>query len=347
MLPDVSRAFSDDIAIDLGTANTLVYVVGRGIIIDEPSMVAVGMQYGVRQIFAVGAAAQRLVGRTPEPVEILKPMRDGVIADFVAVEEMLRQFIRRAKSMLGFRRPRILIAVPAGATPVERKAVYDTALSVGARQVLLVAEPVAAALGAGLPVDDAKGVMVLDIGGGTSDIAVLSYGRVMQSRSLRCAGNAIDAAIVRYVRRRHDLKIGEASAERIKVEAGAASPTSDPRPVEVRIRGREVSTGRPKGVTLTSADIGEALAPVVTELAEFVERALEDLPFEVVAEIRRQGICLTGGGALLDGLDRELSRRLGIHFELSSEPLRCVIKGTALILESLRERSHLLLDARR
>jgi rod shape-determining protein MreB len=347
MLPDVSRAFSDDIAIDLGTANTLVYVVGRGIIIDEPSIVAVGMQYGVRQIFSVGAAAQRLVGRTPEPVEILKPMRDGVIADFVAVEEMLRQFIRRAKSMLGFRRPRILIAVPAGATPVERKAVYDTALSVGARQVLLVAEPVAAALGAGLPVDEAKGVMVLDIGGGTSDIAVLSYGRVMQSRSLRCAGNAIDAAIVRYVRRRHDLKIGEASAERIKVEAGAASPTSDPRPVEVRIRGREVSTGRPKGVTLSSADIGEALDPVVTELAEFVERALEDLPFEVVAEIRRQGICLTGGGALLDGLDRELSRRLGIHFELSSEPLRCVIKGTALILESLRERSHLLLDARR
>jgi rod shape-determining protein MreB len=347
MLPDVSRAFSDDIAIDLGTANTLVYVVGRGIIIDEPSIVAVGTQYGVRQIFAVGAAAQRLAGRTPEPVEILKPMRDGVIADFVAVEEMLRQFIRRAKSMLGFRRPRILIAVPAGATPVERKAVYDTALSVGARRVLLVAEPVAAALGAGLPVDDTKGVMVLDIGGGTSDIAVLSYGRVMQSRSLRCAGNAIDAAIVRYVRRRHDLKIGEASAERIKVEAGAASPTSNPRPVEVRIRGREVSTGRPKGVTLSSTDIAEALDPVVTELAEFVERALEDLPLEVVAEIRRQRICLTGGGALLDGLDRELSRRLGIPFELSSEPLRCVIKGTALILESLRERSHLLLDAGR
>lgn len=344
MLPDVSRAFSDDIAIDLGTANTLVYVVGRGIIIDEPSMVAIRTQHGVRQIFGVGAAAQRMVGRTPEPIEILRPMRDGVIADFVAVEEMLRQFIRRAKSMLGFRRPRILIAVPAGATPVERRAVYDTALSVGAGRVFLVAEPVAAALGAGLPVDEAQGAMVLDVGGGTSDIAVLSYGRVVESRSLRCAGNAIDAAIVRYVRRRHDLKIGEESAERIKIEAGTASRSGSERPVEVHIRGREVSTGRLKSVTLSPADIGEALEATVTEIAEFVERALETLSPEVVADIRQRGIWLTGGGALLDALDRELSRRVGIEFVLSSEPLRCVIKGTAIIMESLARRSHLLLE---
>jgi rod shape-determining protein MreB len=347
MLPNVSRAFSDDIAIDLGTANTLVYVVGRGIIIDEPSMVAMRTRDGVREIFGIGGAAQHMIGRTPEPIEILRPMRDGVIADFLAVEEMLRQFIKRAKSMLGFRRPRILIAVPAGATPVERRAVVDTARSVGARQVLLIAEPVAAALGAGLPIVEARGVMVLDIGGGTSDIAVLSFGRVVESRSLRVAGNAMDAAIVRFVRRKYDLKIGEDSAERIKIEAGTAVRDGRAGAVEVHIRGREVSSGRLKAVTLQPADVAEALENPMTDLVEFVERALEGLVSEVADDIRERGICLTGGGALLDALDRELSRRLGVPFVPASEPMRCVIKGTAMVLETLPEQSHLLLEVAR
>lgn len=344
MLPNVSRAFSDDIAIDLGTANTLVYVVGRGIIIDEPSMVAMRSRQGIREIFGVGAAAQRMIGRTPEPIEVLRPMRDGVIADFVAVEEMLRQFLKRAKSMLGFRRPRILVAVPAGATPVERRAVVDTARSVGARKVLLMAEPVAAALGAGLPIEEAEGVMVLDVGGGTSDIAVLSYGRVVASRSLRLAGNAIDAAIARHVRRRYDLKISEESAERIKIEAGTAAPDGRAGTVEVHIRGREVASGRARSVTLRPADIAEALEGTVAELAEFIERALEDLSPEVAEDVRERGVCLTGGGALLDSLDRELARRAGVAFVPASEPMRCVIKGAAMVLEALPSRSHLLLE---
>ena len=222
MLQGVSRTFSDDIAIDLGTANTLVHVVGRGIIIDESSVVAVLVRGGTREVLAVGLRAKAMLGRTPEPIELVRPMRDGVIADFIATEEMLRQFISRAKTMLGFRRPRILICVPAGATPVERRAVYETAVSAGARKVYLIEEPVAAALGAGLPIDGPSAFMVVDIGGGTTDIAVLSRGNVVQARSLRVAGNAMDEAIMRYIRRKHGLVIGEANAERVKIEAGTA-----------------------------------------------------------------------------------------------------------------------------
>jgi rod shape-determining protein MreB len=226
MLSGVSRAFSDDIAIDLGTANTLVHVVGRGIIIDEPSVVAVQVRGGQREMLAVGLKAKTMLGRTPEPIELIRPMRDGVIADFIATEEMLRQFIQRAKTMLGFRRPRILICVPAGATPVERRAVYETAVQAGARKVYMIEEPVAASLGAGLPIDAPTAFMVVDIGGGTTDIAVLAGGNVIQARSLKVAGNAMDEAIMRYVRRRHHLVIGEANAgahqDRGRHGAGAA-----------------------------------------------------------------------------------------------------------------------------
>ena len=256
----VSRAFSDDIAIDLGTANTLVHVVGRGIIIDEPSVVAVQVRGGERVMLAVGLKAKAMQGKTPEPVEIVRPMRDGVIADFVATEEMLRQFISRAKSMLGFRRPRILICVPAGATPVERRAVYETAVSAGARKVHLIEEPVAASLGAGLPIDGPSAFMVVDIGGGTTDIAVLHRGQVVQARSLRIAGNAMDEAIVRYVRRQHGLVIGESNAERIKIEAGTALLEPNGRLVEVHIKGRDIREGRFKSVALGPRDMAEALA---------------------------------------------------------------------------------------
>jgi rod shape-determining protein MreB and related proteins len=336
--------FSDDIAIDLGTANTLVYVVGRGIIIDEPSVVAVLARRGTREVLAVGLKARAMQSRkTPEPIEIIRPMRDGVIADFIATEEMLRQFISRAKTMLGFRRPRILICVPAGATPVERRAVHETAAQAGARRVYLIEEPVAAALGAGLPVDAPSAFMVVDIGGGTTDIAVLAQGHVVQARSLRVAGNAMDEAIMRYVRRTHGLVIGELNAERIKIEAGTASAQPNGRQVEIHIKGRELRQGRVKSAVLGPQDLAEALAAPVADMAEFIRRALEDLPPETAAEVTKRGIVLTGGGAMLDRLDAALAQRVGARFVVPDSPMHCVIRGTAAVLEQLSEREHLLI----
>jgi rod shape-determining protein MreB len=343
MLQGVASVFSDDIAIDLGTANTLVHVVGRGIIIDEPSAVAVYSARGSREILAVGRKAKALIGRAPEDVELVRPLRDGVIADFVATEEMLRQFIRRTKTMLGFRRPRILICVPAQATPVERRAVYDTAMSLGARKVYLIAEPVAASLGAGLPVGEPGGAMVLDIGGGTSDIAVLSSGVIVSARTLRCAGNAMDEAIIRYVRRQHQLLIGEANAERIKVEVGTALSTPNGRSSEVHIRGRDLRQGSAKTAVLRAKDVAEALAEPVDVIADFVQRALEDLPPDILSDIARRGVHVTGGGALLDKLDTALTRRVGVKFHVEQNPMHCVVKGSAAVLADLDRHAHLLM----
>ena len=343
MLLGVSSVFSDDIAIDLGTANTLVHVAGRGIIIDEPSVVAIRARNGTREVLAVGVKAKAMVGRTPESIETIRPLRDGVIADFIATEEMLRYFIARTKRTLGFRRPRIVICVPAGATPVERRAVYETAMSAGARRVFLIEEPVAASLGAGLPIDDPAGSMVVDIGGGTTDIAVLSLGGVVQARSLRCAGNAMDEAIIRYVRRNHQLLIGEANAERIKIEAGTAMHVANGRATEIHIRGRDLRLGRPKSIVLGPQDIADALEPAVDELSEFIQRALEDLPPDVSTDICERGVHLTGGGALLDKLDQELQRRVGVKFIVPERPMHCVIKGTAAVMEQFATREHLLI----
>ena len=343
MLQGVGSAFSDDISIDLGTVNTLVHVAGRGIIIDEPSAVAVHTARGSREILAVGRKAKALIGRAPECVELVRPLRDGVIADFVATEEMLRQFIKRTKSMLGFRRPRILICVPAQATPVERRAVYDTAVSVGARKVYLIAEPVAASLGAGLPIGEHGGAMVLDIGGGTSDIAVLSGGVIASARTLRVAGNAMDDAIIRYVRRQHQLIIGDVNAERIKIEAGTALATVNGRSAEVHIRGRDVRQGNAKSTVLRAKDIAEALAEPVEAIADFAQRALEDLPPDILSDIARRGIHLTGGGAMLDKLDVALTRRVGVKFHVNQNPMHCVVKGSAAVLAGLAEHEHLLM----
>lgn len=341
----VGSVFSDDIAIDLGTANTLVHVVGRGVIINEPSVVALTNKRGVREMLAVGEKAKQMLGRTPEGIETIRPLREGVIADFMATEEMLRQFIRRAKSSTGFRRPRILISVPAGATPVERRAVYETALSAGARQVFLIEEPVAAAIGAGLPVDEAMGSMVLDIGGGTSDIAVLSLGGVVQSRSLKVAGNAFDEAIIRYVRRDHQLLIGEANAERIKIEAGTASEIANGHAAEIHITGRDIKLGRPKTIVLTPQDIARALAEPLERIGEFCQRVLEELPPELAGDICERGIVITGGGALLDRIDTELERRVGVKFTIPDTPLHCVVRGSARVLQQLSGREHLLIKA--
>jgi rod shape-determining protein MreB and related proteins len=345
MMHGVQRVFSDDIAIDLGTANTLVHVVGRGVIIDEPSVVALQNKRGVREMLAVGSKAKLMLGRTPEGIETIRPLRDGVIADFLATEEMLRQFIKRAKSSTGFRRPRILISVPAGATPVERRAVYETALSAGARQVFLIEEPVAAAIGAGLPIDEPTGSMVLDIGGGTADVAVLSLGGVVQARSLRVAGNAMDEAIIRYVRREHQLLIGEANAERIKIEAGTASAAVNGRHAEIHIMGRDLKLGRPKTIVLAPHDIAQALVEPLERIAEFVQRALEELPPELSNDICARGISITGGGALLDKIDSELERRVGVRFIIPDEPLHCVVRGSARVLQQLQGREHLLIRA--
>ncbi len=345
MLPKVTGVFSDDIAIDLGTANTLVHVQGRGIIIDEPSMVAVRTSSGVRELVAAGEEARRIIGLTPEPLEAVRPMRDGVIADFVATEFMLRHFIRRARSKLGIRRPRILISVPAGATPVERRAVTETARYAGARKVHLIAEPVAALLGAGVVVDRLPGAMVVDIGGGTTDIAILAYGRVVSARSLRCAGNAMDDAITRYVRRRHQLVIGEANAERIKIEAGTASALANGRHVDVHIKGRELQHGRAKSILLGPPHIAEALNGVIGDIAEFAIRALEDVPAVTAAAVSENGVTLTGGGSLLDRLDEELGRRVGVPFSVAPDPLQSVVSGTAMVLSQLGHRDHLLLAA--
>ncbi len=343
MLRGVVSAFSDDIAIDLGTANTLVHVAGRGIIIDEPSAVAVHIHRGTREILAVGRKAKALIGRTPENIELVRPLRDGVIADFVATEEMLRQFIKRTKTMLGFRRPRILICVPAQATPVERRAVHDTAVSLGARKVYLIAEPVAASLGAGLPVDEPGGAMVLDIGGGTSDIAALSGGSIISARTLRIAGNAMDEAIVRFIRRSHQLQVGETNAERIKIEVGTALATPNGRNAEVHIRGRDLRQGSAKAIVLRAHDIADALAEPVETLAEFTQRALEDLPPDILSDIARRGVHMTGGGALLNKLDTALGRRIGVRFHVQQNPMHCVVKGSAEVLAALDEHEHLLM----
>ena len=340
----VSSVFSDDIAIDLGTANTLVHVAGRGIIIDEPSVVAVRDVAGGREVLAVGQAAKLMVGRTPEGIQTIRPLRDGVIADFIATEEMLRHFIRRAKSMLGFMRPRILVGVPSGATAVDRRAVYETALSAGARKAYLIEEPVAAAVGAGLQIDEPVASMVVDMGGGTTDIAVLSLGGVIEARSLRIAGNALDEAIIRYVRRNHHLLIGESNAERIKIEAGSASLAVNGHATEVHIRGRDLRQGRTKGVVLGSADIAEAVDAPLDEIAEFIQRTLEGLAPEIVTDIAERGVCLTGGGALLDRIDVELERRVGVRFNVPDNPMHCVVRGSAAVLEDMERRQYLLIQ---
>ncbi len=276
----------------------------------------------MRKVLDVGQKAKQMLGRTPESIETIRPLRDGVIADFIATEEMLRQFIKRTQTMFDFRRPCILICVPSGATPVERRGDCETAISAGARRAYLIEESVAAAIGAGLPVDDPTGSMMLDVVGGTADIAVLSLGGVVQARSLRCAVKAIDEAIIRDVRLRYHLLVGETNAERIKIEAGTASHLVNGRLAEIHIRGRDLRQGKPKSVVLGPKDIAEALEDPVEELAGFVQRTLEDLPPEISTDICERGIHLTGGGAVLDRLDRELEFRVGVKFVLPDLPMR-------------------------
>ncbi len=344
MLSSLFGALWSDIAIDLGTANTLVYVPGRGIVLEEPSVVAIQDRDGRREVLAVGQKAKDMMGRTPEGIQTIRPMRDGAIADFIAAEEMIKHFIGRVHSRRSLASPRVMICVPAGATPVERRAVYDAALAAGAKKVYLISEPVAAAFGADLPVHEPCGSMVVDIGGGTTDIAVISLGGVIFSKSLRTAGDAMDEAIINYIRSRHHLLVGETSAELIKKEAGSALWNANGTPVDVHIRGRNLRNGMPMNITLGPREIAEALRRPVEDIAETIMYALEELPPELAADIVERGIYLTGGGALLKNLDLKLAEKTGVRFHVPEDPLRCVAMGTGKALEMLDQYRDLLIE---
>ncbi len=335
MLQRLFGLFSRDIAIDLGTANTLIYVRGEGVILDEPSVVAVhdGDGQKNRRVLAVGADAKRMLGRTPGSIQAIRPLKDGVIADFVVTEEMLKQFIRKVHQRSWGLAPRIVICVPYGSTPVERKAIRDTGLTAGAREVYLIEEPMAAAIGADLPVTDASGSMVVDIGGGTTEIAVISYGGIVYSRSVRVGGDKMDEAIINHLRRKYSLLVGSATAETIKIQLGTAYPQEQRR--EMDIKGRDLINGVPKSLTLDDSEILEAITEPVNAIIEGIKVCLERTPPELAADIVDKGIVLTGGGALLSGLDQLLREETSLPVTIAEDPLRCVVMGCGRVLEEL------------
>jgi rod shape-determining protein MreB and related proteins len=333
---------SADMAIDLGTANTLVYVKGKGIVLDEPSVVAIANNRGRKQVLAVGEEAKQMVGRTPGNIEAIRPLRDGVIADFEVAEEMIKHFIRKVHNRRGFASPRVIICVPSGSTAVERRAIQESAESAGARRVFLIEEPMAAAIGAGLPVTEPTGSMVVDIGGGTTEVAVLSLGGIVYARSIRVGGNKMDEAIISYIRRNHNLLIGEGTAERIKKEIGSACLPEDGNGPVVEIKGRDLMNGVPKEIVISQRQIAESLAEPVSAIIEAVKVALEHTAPELSADIVDKGIVLTGGGALLGNLDFVLRHATGLPVSLAEAPLTCVALGTGRCLEEMKILRHVL-----
>ena len=326
--------FSTDLAIDLGTANTLVFVKTEGIVLDEPSVVAVRKDgQGPQKVLAVGREARQMLGRTPGSIVAIRPMRDGVIADLDVTEAMLRYFIRRVHGRRSFVRPRIVICIPFGITEVEKRAVRDSAASAGAREVYLIQEPMAAALGAGLPVTEPQGNMIVDIGGGTTEVAVISLGGIVFSKSARVAGDKMDEAVIAHIRRNHNLLIGERTAEQIKIRIGCAWPFDEERVMEVK--GRDLLEGVPKTIEIHSEEIREALMEPVGEILEAVKFTLEKTPPELAADIIDQGIILAGGGALLAGLDTLLQEETGLPVIRADDPLYCVAMGSGAALDSL------------
>ena len=334
MFNNLIGIWSSDMAIDLGTANTLVYVKNRGVVLNEPSVVAVLNQGGKSKVIAVGEEAKSMLGKTPGHIQAIRPMKDGVIADFVVTEEMIKHFIRKVHNRKTFANPRIIICVPTGSTPVERRAIHDSALAAGARKVSLIEEPMAAAIGAGLPVSEPRGSMIVDIGGGTSEIAVISLGGIVYSRSVRIGGDAMDIALINYMRKRYNLLIGEASAEMIKKEVGiAVSPkTGDGKTID--IKGRDLASGVPKEIELTQAQVAEALSEPIQAIIEGVKSALEDTPPELAADLVDMGVVLTGGGALLESMDEAIREATGLPVTIADEALSCVALGSGKALES-------------
>lgn len=338
-LEKFSQFWSTDMAIDLGTANTLVFVKGQGIVLNEPSVVAIIEESGKKSVLAVGDEAKTMLGRTPGNIQAVRPLRDGVIADFVVTEEMIKHFIKKVHKRKAFASPRVVICVPTGSTPVERKAIKDSALAAGARKVHLIEEPIAAAIGAGLPVSEATGSMVVDIGGGTTEIAVLSLGGVVYAESMRVAGDAMDTGIINYMRKQFNLLVGEASAEKIKKEIGTAIPTSNN---TYLMKGRDIRSGTPKEIALKEEDTAEALRPVLNQVLAGIKSALENTPPELSADLVDMGLVLTGGGALLKNIDKLISKETGLPVQIAEDPISCVVLGTGKALDEEQTFSALL-----
>ena len=326
----LSEIWSTDMAIDLGTANTLVVLKGKGVVLNEPSVVAVVDEKGKKSVIAVGDEAKTMLGRTPGNIQAIRPLKNGVIADFVITEEMIKHFIKKVHNKKSFANPRILICVPTGSTPVERKAIQDSALAAGARRVQLIEEPIAAAIGANLPIQEATGSMVVDIGGGTTEIAVMSLGGVVYSNSMRIAGDSMDQALIHYMRKKFNLLIGESSAEKIKKEVGTAVPTSNN---TYAVKGRDIRSGTPKEISLKEEDTAEALSQTLGQILGGIKDALENTPPELSADLVDMGLTLTGGGALLKNIDKLIAKDTGLPVQIADDPLTCVAIGTGKALE--------------
>ena len=326
----IAEIWSTDMAIDLGTANTLVVLKGKGVVLNEPSVVAVVDEKGKKSVIAVGDEAKTMLGRTPGNIQAIRPLKNGVIADFIVTEEMIKHFIKKVHNKKSFANPRILICVPTGSTPVERKAIQDSALAAGARRVQLIEEPIAAAIGANLPIQEATGSMVVDIGGGTTEIAVMSLGGVVYSNSMRIAGDSMDQALIQYMRKKFNLLIGDASAEKLKKEIGTALATSNN---TYQVKGRDLRSGTPKEISLKEDDTAEALSQTLSQIMAGIKDALENTPPELSADLVDMGLTLTGGGALLKNMDKFIAKETGLPVQIADDPLACVAIGTGKALE--------------
>ena len=342
MLSSLFGFLSADMAIDLGTANTLVYVKGRNIVLNEPSVVAIAKVKDKKHVLAVGEEAKQMLGRTPGNIEAIRPLRDGVIADFEIAEDMIKYFIRKVHNRRSFASPLVVICVPSGSTAVERRAIQESAEAAGARKVYLIEEPMAAAIGAGLPVTEPTGSMVVDIGGGTTEVAVLSLGGIVYSQSVRVGGHKMDQAIIAYIRRTHNLLVGESSAERIKESIGSACPPEEGEGRTMEIKGRDLLHGVPKELIISERQIAESLAEPISQIIEAVKSALEHTAPELAADIVDKGIVLTGGGALLTNMDYVLRYATGLPVSIAEDALSCVVMGTGRALEEMKKLRHVL-----
>ncbi len=345
MLDSLLGLFSTDLAIDLGTANTVVYVRKQGIVLNEPSVVAIAKTGASQRVLAVGSEAKNMLGKTPGNIVAIRPMRDGVIADFTVTEAMLKYFITKIHNRRHFVRSRLIISVPAGITNVERKAVREAAENAGVREVWLIEQPMAAAIGAGLPVREARGNMIVDIGGGTTDVAVVSMAGMVTNVTLKVAGDKLDEAIINYVRRHHNMMIGERTAEEMKIRLGSVWPPAEGQELEpVDVKGRDLITGVPKSIQLTGPEVRDGLSDCARSILEAVKATLEKTPPELAGDISERGIVLAGGGAMLRGLDTMLREEIGIPVFVADEPLLAVVKGAGMVLEDLEGYRSILLD---
>ncbi len=336
----IFNLFSHDVAIDLGTANTLIYVKGRGVVVDEPSVVT--WDERLKKVIAIGYEARSMEGKTPGAIRTIRPMKDGVIDDDEIAEEMIRQFIRKIKTGAFAGRPRMIVCVPSGVTKSEKRIIRSAAENAGAREVFLISEPMAAALGVGLPVDQPEGSMVVDIGGGTTEIAVISLSGIVSENSIRIAGNRMNEAIIDYMRSEHKLLIGERTAEKIKIEIGSAYPLE--KELTITAKGRDLIAGLPKENEVRSEDIRTVLTPIVNSIIQAVKSALERTPGELSSDIRDRGIVLTGGGAMLKGLDVKLQEETDLPVIMAEDPLTCVVRGTGKVLEDMNKYYKILLN---